>query len=290
MQIVAEKYNKLYLKYTKSYGPFYGYLFRFLVKRSLNKLPFLLIRGNYNLKEIEKLKLSIPLYSFPDASLVLEPESREWAEDYIKKLGLDPCKKIIGLSPSSVIASIEERTGSSCGKLHLNLCQKIIDLYKKENQQILLFPHSIDDGKNEKDCDLALTRKFYNSLSDKKNIFLIEDMNLTYKQARAIIGLMDFYVTGRYHSVASALFMGVPVVSLSWHIKYKDIMSLFLDNPPIINCRDISVENALSLIKKHYYDRKWFDKEEILKKREEVSRDINKSIKLIADEVKKSLK
>jgi len=118
---------------------------------------------------------------------------------------------------------------------------------------------------------------------------LIEDMNLTYKQLRAIIGLMDFYVAGRYHSVASALFMGVPVVSLSWHIKYRDLMTLFLNEPPLVDCEKTTVDNAMSLIEKYYRRRDWFDAAKVAQRKAEVSREVKKSIELIVDQINKFL-
>lgn len=286
MQLLAEKYNKLYLKYTKSYGPFPGKTYKFFVKRSFKKLPFLLVRGEKNLKQIRKLNLQIPLYSFPDISLSLQPESQEWALNYISNLGINPQKKIVGLSLSAVIASMKTNN-SSCGDNHLKLGEEIVNLYKENYDQIILLPHSIGDGKDINSCDLALLRNFYNKLQNKENIFLIDDTNLTYKQTRAIIGLMDFYITGRYHSVASALFMAVPVISLSWHIKYRDIMSLFLDELPIIDCRKASIQDAMFLIKKYYYDRSWFDKEKVLEKKEKINQEIKESIKLVVDEIQK---
>jgi polysaccharide pyruvyl transferase WcaK-like protein len=289
MQCLASKQGKLYLKYTKSYGPVDDRIFQFLVKRSLAKLPFLLIRGEHNLTEMQKLKIGVPLYSSPDISLVLDPESRKWALDYVRSLGMDPQKKIVGLSPSAVIANMGKEAGASCGDSHLQLCQKIIKLYKKKDQQILLLPHSIQDGKDRKTCDLALARELYKALPDKQNIFLPEEMHLTYRQTRAIIGLMDFYITGRYHSVASALFMAVPIISLSWHIKYRDIMSLFLDDFPIVDCRSTSVSSAISLIEEYYQQRDWFEPVKVAQRRKTVSQEIDKSIKLIVEQIDKFL-
>ena len=114
-------------------------------------------------------------------------------------------------------------------------------------------------------------------------------MDLTYAQVRAIVGLLDFYVTGRYHSVASALSMAVPTVALSWHIKYKDITSLFLDDSPVINCRTTSVEKSVALVKDYYYNRQWFDKGRLLERKKEVVKEIDKSVNILTSEIKRSL-
>jgi len=124
-------------------------------------------------------------------------------------------------------------------------------------------------------------------LKNKEKVFLIYDTELLYKQVRAIIGLLDFYITGRYHSVSSALSMGVPVVSFSWHIKYRDIMSLFLDDFLVIDCETTGVNKSLSLIKEYYNNRQWFNKEEVIKRKEDAIKHIGKSIDMLVGEIKK---
>jgi len=289
LQYLAQKYNKPYLKYTKSYGPFPNKdkLYKFLVRKHLNKLPFVLVRGEHNLNNVKQLNLKVPIYSFPDISISLEATSKNWAIDYMTNLGLNLSFPIIGLSPSTVITNIENKnSNSSCGTNHIKLCEKIIASFQSKNKQVLLIPHSIYDGKDVRYCDLALCKKIYNGLKNKKNVFILSDVNLTYKQVRAIIGLLNFYITARYHALSSALSMAVPAISLSWHIKYKDIMSLFLDDYLVINCRNTGIDKALSLIKKYYYNRQWFNKEKIIERKKKIIEDIDKSINMLVNEIK----
>lgn len=290
MQWLAEKNCTLYIKHTKSYGPISNKdkIYKSIVKKWLNKLPFLFVRGESNLKKMENLELKIPLFAFPDVSLSLEPEEKNWAVGHVSNLGIDVSKKIVGLSPSTVISNVKTGTqGSSCGREHIVLCKKIIDFYRKKGLQVLLIPHSIDDGHNLKSCDLALCKKIYNELENKRGVYILDDFDLTYAQVRAIIGLLNFYVTGRYHSLASALSMAVPVVALSWHIKYRDIMSLFLDDFLAINCRTTGIEESLALIEKYYCNREWFDKERVFEKKQEILKEIHKSIIILATEIRK---
>jgi polysaccharide pyruvyl transferase WcaK-like protein len=288
MQWLAEKHGKLYLKYTKSYGPFPAkdVVYRFLVKRCLNRLPFLFVRGKNNLDEVKKLNVDVPLYSFPDISLSLEAENRQWALNYVDKLGVDTTKKLVGLSPSAVIARMKTTDPkSSCGDNHLKLFKELVEFYRANNQQVLLIPHSVVDGKDLVYCDLAIARKIYGETKDKTGVFLIDDMNLTYDQMRAIIGLLDFYVTGRYHSISSALFMAVPTVALSWHMKYKDMLYLFVEDFRVIDCKKNSVERSIALIKESYFNRQWFDKERVLERKKEIGEEINESVNILANEI-----
>lgn len=288
MQFLAEKYNTPYLKYTKSYGPFPHKIYRFLVKKQLNKLPFVFVRGESNLEIVRKLNLKVLIYSFPDISIALEAEPRNWAIAYVNKLKLDLSMPILGLSPSSVICGLPaESNNSTVGLNHIVLCKKIIESFQSRDQQVLLIPHSIGDSEDWRTCDLALSKRIFYELADKKNVFVILDTTLTYKQVRAIFGLLDFCITGRYHAVASALSMGIPVVSLSWHSKYRDIMSLFFDDFLNIDCRTTSPEESLSLINKYHSNRQWFDKNKVLKRREKAIGRINESIDILVNEIEK---
>ena len=55
LQEISKKYNKLYLKYTKSYGPFSSSFYSNRVRKHLKELPALFIRGKENLKQVEEL-------------------------------------------------------------------------------------------------------------------------------------------------------------------------------------------------------------------------------------------
>ncbi|MFH0796821.1 MAG: polysaccharide pyruvyl transferase family protein [Candidatus Omnitrophota bacterium] len=286
-QYLAEKYGKPYFKYTKSYGPFPHKIFRFFVKKQLDGLPFVFVRGEHNLKRLKKLNLKVPVYSFPDISIALVPESREWAVDYISKLGADPSKPVAGISPSSVIAGIKaEGRDSTCGQNHIRLIKMAVDYFRQSGRQVLLIPHSIGDGRDMKVCDLALSKKIYTDMEKKTNVFIIQDTGMTYAQARALIGLLNFYVTGRYHSVSSALSMAVPIVCLSWHIKYRDIMSQFLDDFLIVDCRKMGPEKSLSLIRSYDENRCWFDREKVLTRKRELINQIDRSVLILVNAIR----
>ncbi|MFA5095658.1 MAG: polysaccharide pyruvyl transferase family protein [Candidatus Paceibacterota bacterium] len=282
VQFINLLFRKPYFRFTSSYGPFPDRIYKFFVKRALNNLPFVFVRGEENLKDIQELKLKAPVYSFPEVSIGLVPENKDWANSYINNLGLDLHKSIVGFSPSAVINRISPD--------HIKLCKEIIAFFQSKNRQILLIPHSIEDGIDLRSCDLALCRKIYSELKNKKNVFIVSDTSLTYKQARAIVGLLEFYITGRYHGLSSALSIAVPVISLSWHKKYRDMMSLFLDDFLTVDCKTTSISDSVELIKKYYEDRKWFNKEKVLKRKNQIIEQIDRSVEILIKEIKKCCK
>lgn len=282
-QVASAKFKKPYFKYTKSYGPITPWWYKRLAKNRLKALPYIFVRqgegSEINLKEIKALNLKKPIYAFPDISLIALKTDQKWAKSYLRhKLKLNPSGKIIGISPSAVIANLS--SGQGTGPEHLNLMVKLIE-YFRQNNQVLILPHSIGDGKNTKHCDLAIGKLIFNRLKDKKNIYLLDDNSLTYTQVRSIIGILDFYVTSRFHALSSALAMQIPVVALSWHKKYQDLMSLFLDEYLVIDSRQTTTGDAYNQVKRFYLNRSWFNQTLMNKRQKSFVREIDKSINLI---------
>ena len=283
-QKIARKFKKKYYKFTKSYGPFQNKLYTKIIRKNFNRMPFLQVRGEQNLDSVNGLKLYVPVYSFPDVSLALKPTNKEWAHNYLANLMSDT-NNIFGISPSVIIRNISNILNKTCGEDHVELCKQIISKYCNSHQPVLLIPHSIGDGKNLNTCDLALTRKIFNEIQKKENLYILDDVNLTYQQTRAIIGQLSFYVTSRYHSLASALKMRIPTISLSWHIKYKDIMKLYLDKSLTIDCRKTNITNAMQLIDEYYKNRDWFSKDLLRKRQTKIEKEIENSVKMIVEDI-----
>ncbi len=277
IQDLAKKYKKIYLKSPKSYGPIQGKIFKMLVKRKLNKVPFILVRGKENFENLKNLNLKTPIYNCPDVSLILKQKQQEWAIEYLEKLGINPRKELIGISPSYVMNNKNED--------HLELSKKIIKYFQSKGLQILIIPHAINDSADISSCDLALCKYLYEDLEDKQNVFLITDTDLEYKEIRSIIGRLSFYITARYHGLASALYMKIPTVIWSWHTKYKDMASLYLSEPKIIS-EEMTPEQAIEFVKSSYENQSWFDKTKMEEKQKNVESEINKNLNLFVEKIK----
>jgi polysaccharide pyruvyl transferase WcaK-like protein len=126
----------------------------------------------------------------------------------------------------------------------------------------------------------------YKKLQSKKQVYLLDSSVLTYAQVRAIIGMFDFYITGRFHSLVSSLIMEVPVISLSWHMKYRDLFSLFLKKYPLIDTSRTKSEDAYKIIKQFESDRSWFNKLILRKNKQKYLQSIAKNIDLLVSKVK----
>ncbi|MFP4366015.1 MAG: polysaccharide pyruvyl transferase family protein [Bacteroidales bacterium] len=281
-QKMSQRHATPYFKYTKSYGPLEGFLFRRITKRLLEDLPFLFIRGGNNLEYLRKFNFKTPLYLFPDVSLVLKPASKSDATDYLVSLGIDPAKPVIGISPSRVLSGITSAdSNNSVGLNHRELSKRLIGEYKSRGFQVLIIPHAMDRIDPNK-CDFHLARELMDETGEKENVFITGE-ELSYSEVRAVIGLLSFYITGRYHSVASALYMGTPVISLAWHIKYTDIMAEFLDDFLAIDCRKTGIDEAIDLIGKYHNDLSWFDPKKVRYNRRRIDRQVERSVRMVIE-------
>jgi polysaccharide pyruvyl transferase WcaK-like protein len=281
-QELAAREGKPYYKYTKSYGPIEGYVFRLVVKDLLEKLPFVFVRGKSNLEELEKIIIKTPLFIFPDVSLVLKPSNQEQAKQHLKSAGLDTSMPIAGISPSRVLSKISSNNiNNSVGSNHVELVRRLTGYLLEKGYQVLMIPHAIDNIDLKK-CDREFAKEILKEINSPDGIFMIPE-DLSYSDVRGIIGQLSFYVTGRYHSVASALYMETPVISLSWHVKYADIMSEFLNDFLSLDSRNTGVDEALALIGKYHDNRSWFDKEKIRENRERIEKEIDKSVRMMIE-------
>jgi len=280
----ARKEEKLYLKYSKSYGPFVGRIYRKTIRNHFNSLPFLLVRGKKNKRIVESLNLDVPVYSFPDISFALQTASQEWCQNYLHNVSDKIHNGFICYSPSVVINNLAHQNGMG-GQNYLDFSIKLIQELQKTGKNIVLLPHSIGNGESIRHCDLALSKIIFDKLENSTNIFLIDDTSLTYGQARAIIKSSSFYITGRYHSLTSALVNLVPVVPLSWHVKYSDVINMFTKNDVSINVNKTSSEEAISQIIDRYNDRNWYNVDEMRNNKVKVLNEVQKSMDLINSEI-----
>jgi hypothetical protein len=84
--------------------------------------------------------------------------------------------------------------------------------------------------------------------------------------------------------------MCVPVIALAWHIKYEDLLSLFSNKFPVINCQQKNVDEALALIRERYLNKGWFDDARIKKDMLTINKQIDNSADIMVNEIEKSLR
>ena len=72
-------------------------------------------------------------------------------------------------------------------------------------------------------------------------------------------------------------------------MKYKDMISLFVEDLRVIDCKKTSVERSIALIKESYFNRQWFDKDKVSERKQEIDDELNESVNILAKEITRGL-
>jgi len=246
----ARKFNKPFTRFIQSFGPFDDIKVRFFAKRELNKLDFIPARGKnsaFYCKKIVKDKSKV--YDFPDSAILLPPANDEWVNKYLNKLGFKSNEYIV-LSPSSVIYNINERFGGSTGDNHVKSMYYIAKELLLNGSYILFLPHMYSPTKE--DCDREICYKIYNKLKNDNlitNVAIIQE-DIDPMQAKGLIKHSKLAIVSRYHALVAALSTSVPVITLGWNIKYKDLLEYYNLGEMAIDVRNYYPEEILDIINK----------------------------------------
>jgi len=210
------------LAWTQSYGPLSTKLIRAFAKLDLRRQPVIFCRGDDCKSSIEELLPKARVLSFPDVAIKL-PFDKKWGKIYVEN-NFSCEKKIVTVSPSAVLYSRCKFSDSK--NRHIGQIRKICDSLYKAGYHVLLIPHTFRPS-NESPvvCDYAVCKIIYEA-EESPNLSILED-DLSPSQLKSIISGAHFHVGARYHSVVAALSSNVPAISLSWHPKYRDLMTMY---------------------------------------------------------------
>jgi len=201
----AKKYKKPFFRFIQSYGPFEDWRVRFIAKREFDNLPCVMARGDLSAQYCRSLT-NTPVYSFPDVAITLKATNKRDLGNYIV------------FCPSAVTAR-ENR------EKYILFFKDLIKYYKNKGEKIILLPSAFSSEKSK--CDRELSKEI-------NNAYIIEE-ELDCRELKEIIQKSKLAIVSRYHSLVAALSSGVPVISIGWNDKYKDIMKFY-------NCSEFALD------------------------------------------------
>lgn len=233
----AIKYKIPMLRWTQSYGPFKYFFTKWIVKRDLSTQKIIFSRGEESKKFIEKILPYRQIESFPDIAISLSVQYQ-----YIDKLKeKNNIIKYITISPSAVMYNLKKEK-------HIEEIQTVADYVLSKGYSIIFVPHNLVlEMPTPERCDLVLIRLIAEKYANNENVFVIDD-DLDPMQLKGIIAKADLHIGARYHSVIAALSTATPVISLSWHNKYLDIMKMYGLDKYVVNNADESLDLIDELI------------------------------------------
>jgi colanic acid/amylovoran biosynthesis protein len=224
------------VKFAQALGPFKNPLVYSSAKIFLSGCTKIFARGSTTKKNLEQLKLhsdiidnATDLAFLHRHSYSLYLENQEYVDSMISRLQKQKQagKSIIGLCPSSVIAS-------KANKEKWNYIQLLCDTVKSLNNQgytLLLFPNATrEKSRKLRNNDLPVIEKTARYLAAMNeypdDLFLItKDINT--HGIKQLMNCCDLNIVSRFHAMIASLSLCRPLVVMGWGHKYQEVMSQF---------------------------------------------------------------
>ena len=215
--ILGKLFRKPVVKYTSAIGPCRSRMHRFFASLFLNHFCDMVIaRDNQSLKELESLKVKKTKFCCPDTAIALDIKLNSDAH----RLNLiRQNQPIIGISVSFQAfrrAGISEKYV----KMTSVFIERIISAY---NAHVIIIPNELSNGPDD---DRKVASEVYSCVPEDK-CDIIQTQSILAEELKGIISVCDAIIAARYHSVIAALSSAVPLIAVSWHHKYTEVMNLF---------------------------------------------------------------
>lgn len=206
-------------KLSQALGPFETRINRIAAKFSLNKCAAVVGRGRLSYNNLQTLKMDVPIFRYPDVTFALEvsAEACKMARKILNQYRKSDLPVAI-ISPSEVLRRLCVNSKVN----FLEAMQAVIDCLQSNGFETFILPHSFAEG-GGKNNDVRFCRELYNKNPESS---LILDSNNPI-MLRALIGLGDVFIGCRFHSIVSAVSMGVPSLVVGWSHKYEEMLEFY---------------------------------------------------------------
>lgn len=233
--------GKRSMMYSQTLGPFKKWFNRLAGKTLMPKISVVVPRGSGSLANARSLGLRNAVY-FTDSAFTLRV-SQETVERITKRYSpMLAGQTVVGVSVNSIV---EEK----CRKLgvdHNGSFASLIQYLQEKGYFVLFVPHSMRErSKSRHNNDLFTVADILDMLSSTEGIHVINEP-YNCKELRVVVGLADFYVASRFHSMISALCTGVPALVYGWGFqKYREVLEEFNLEQYCHEARELSAENLI---------------------------------------------
>lgn len=229
--------------YSQTLGPFKNPLNRLAARFCLSRADFVVPRGPGSLAAVRELDLPVPVEYFADSafSLVVPEETeREIRERYAPMLD---GKTVVGISINSIV----EEKCQAIGIDHHGAWLEFIQYLQDQGYFILMIPHSMrQNNASRHNNDLISVAEIMERLPSREGIHVVDEPYDS-KALRVVVGLADYYVASRFHSMISALCNAVPVSVFGWgYQKYREVLHDFELEDYCHDASELSGENLIA--------------------------------------------
>lgn len=220
----AQRTGRVFRAWTQSYGPFSTPALVKAAKEDLSTLPTVYCRGEESLRQVQAFLPGKDCRAYPDVAVVLDYDRQRGHELIKKAFGQTPDRRIVTISSSAVQFS---KAQSATEALYVERRARLVENLLDRGYAVLFVPHTLRPSMHSPFlCDLAVAMAIHAKVRPSPWVSMIY-ADLSAADLKSVISCADVHVGARYHSVVAALSAGVPAISLSWHHKYADIMSVY---------------------------------------------------------------
>ncbi len=216
--------KKKAMMYSQTLGPFRKRLNRGAARWAMSRMYLVVPRGTESLDHVKKLNLSCRVEYFPDSAFSLQVNEQTHSRIRQKYAHLPRGKGIVGISINSIVEKACKRLGID----HHGAWVELIAHLRSSGYTVLLIPHSMRQGSRGRHNNDLLSIAEIKAMLPSMDCIHIIDEPYDCKDLRAVVGLADYYVASRFHSMISALCNRIPVLVFGWgYQKYIEVMEEF---------------------------------------------------------------
>lgn len=208
---------------------------RVLVKLSMLFSDKISVRDYASFKTIEFLGRVKPIRIVPDPGLTLKPIREVKARELLRKEGVFVSNFLVGISAKY---TVEEHVNK---KIISEFSKFITWLIKEFDATVIFFPFSFNSLRViENDLHLAMKLKNFLEIKANDKFKIVKTWNYLPSEVKGMVGMMNFFVGMRFHSIVFAYSMGVPLIGVSYEEKCRD----FLESRclPFIKAEEVSFD------------------------------------------------
>lgn len=220
--VLARKTANKVIFMPQTWGPFENRLVRLFTRLMLRSSELVYAREKLSSKYLIEAKCvdRQKVLLSPDITFQFPASPPEIGQQILSKAGLaDRSRPIVSITPNMRI--FERTAGRGLDNVYLSKLADVVERFLHKTQcRIVLIPFEASFLRKN---DLELCQMLMEHIQNPERIFMLTG-NESAADIKAVIGLSDFHVACRYHSLIAALSMRTPATVIGWAHKYDEVM------------------------------------------------------------------
>jgi len=206
----------------QTWGPFENRWVRFFTRLVLRKADLVYAREKMSFDYLVEAGCidTHQLHYCSDIAFGFKGSSAEAGRQVLARAGLtDPNAGFISLTPN--IRVYERCEGKGLDNIYLSCLKSVVDYFLNETPyQIVLIPH---EASRRGDNDAELCQMLIEGMGKNERVFML-GREESAAEIKSVIGLSEFLVASRYHSLIAGLSLRIPTAVIGWAHKYDEVM------------------------------------------------------------------